>query len=187
VTAGRTKRPTPASARRRQWWVIGGTVVVVAAVVIVVSLSGGGPEPVGEFTDPFPTEATGTDGPLTFAIRSADCGFDNVIGPGDRVAAEGKFCSITANVVNGSDAPARLDLTCQYLVTAERELFPIHDRATRIGVEQQPFDEGIPAGGEALVDLEFDIPEGVGSVAVEVRGDCRSPGLALAANAEPTG
>jgi hypothetical protein len=187
VTAGRTKRPASTSARTRQWWVIGGTAAAAVAAGIVVWLTAGGPESVGTFTDPFPTEATGTDGPLSFEIRSADCGFDNVIGPGDRVSAEGKFCSITARVVNGSDAPAPLDLACQYLVTADRELYPIHDRATRIGVEQQPFDAGIPAGSEALVDLEFDVPKGVGSVAVELHGTCGSPGVALAANAPPTG
>ncbi|MGH2685526.1 MAG: hypothetical protein ACRDJP_08685 [Actinomycetota bacterium] len=170
-------RPLP------RWITIGLPVVVLTAAGlagVAALLEGGEPEPVGTDTAPVPTETTGRDGVLSFEVRSADCGFENVIAE-ERIPADGQFCLATVGVGAAvSGTTERLDLGCQYLITRERERYVADEEATLAGVDPRPFRDGIRPGTATEVEVTYDIPTDAAAVAVELHSSCDSEGARLA-------
>ena len=161
-------------------WLPLGVLVVAGVAGLAAVLSGAEPEPVGRDVGPVPTATTGRDGVLSFEVRSADCGFENVIAQ-ERIPADGQFCLATVGIGAAvSGTTERLDLACQYLITRERERFVADEEATLAGVDPRPFRDGIQPGKSAEVEITYDIPTDATAVAVELHSTCDSEGARLA-------
>ena len=161
-------------------WLPIGVLLVAAVTGIAVLLEGGEPEPVGIDNGPVPTQTSGRDGPLSFVVRSADCGFENVIAE-ETIPADGQFCLAGVRVTAGvSGSTARLDLGCQFLITETKDRFLTDDQATLAGADAAPFRTGIPSGDRVRVELTFDVPKDARAVGLELHSGCDSPGVRLA-------
>lgn len=136
-------------------------------------------EALADFGPP-PTSFSGEDKGFAFKIQDTHCGYENVISE-ETVTAVGQFCGVSVQMRNVSGERRHLDLSCQYLATADQERFPAHSDATRVGLEaDSPLSMGIDPGKRAAFELFFDIPNEATPVAAVLHGDCDSPGARLA-------
>jgi hypothetical protein len=158
------------------------SLVVAAVGITAVTLwlanrdTPAGPGPVA---GPSPSITAGDDGPLSFLVNSAKCGFDNVISADDRIAAEGQFCEIAITVENSLDEAAKIPLECQYLIGTSNERYPAHEKATRVAAGDGAFDDGVPAGGSSDIAFQFDIPDAEGAKGAEFHSACDTDGIRL--------
>lgn len=133
---------------------------------------------------PIPTtryvaESAGEDAGVRFTVTIVHCGFDGqVIRDAERVSARGMFCYANLDLVNGSDAPVRLEPSCQTLLVRDVR-YTGDARASRVANGPGVIDRDIAAGSSARLSVYFDVPVNAKPTAVELHANCESSGATV--------
>ena len=169
--------------------VVAGALVATVSLVLITRKSAerpavAPPTPTAT-TTPTPQTAAleerAVDGGFSFAVLQGRCGYVNVVSPEQTLPAKGTICLVAADVRNRSDTPRSLDPSCQFLIDRRGNRYTQRTEAWMLDeFSVDAFQKQIPAGGLAeTVGFFYDAPKGTKAAAIELHGECGTPGIVV--------
>jgi hypothetical protein len=143
-------------------------ILLVVAVAVTVSLLVLDREDGGTDADQAPSD-------VAFDILDGECGYANVVtAQGSIPPQQGEFCLVRVTITNQGAEAARLDPSCQFLVSATGERYtPRPDVLTVDEASNRAFQAPI-APGQVVEDagLYYDVPAGTNAASAEFHTAC---------------
>lgn len=121
------------------------------------------------------TEADQAPPDVAFDVLDADCGYQNVVtAQGSIPPQQGEFCLVRVTITNQGGEAARLDPSCQFLVSETGERYPPRPDVLEVDEASNQAVQAPIGPGQVVEDagLYYDVPAGTKPSAAEFHTAC---------------